>query len=417
MKIILSRKGFDSENGGMPSPILPDATLLSLPIPSKMDVETKYTDIQYKGMSYYDLIRMLNPKTRIKENYACHLDPDIRKTVRERQLGWMPAFGQEGAALSHLKNQNVGVGDLFLFFGWFKQTLNIDGKIVYDKDAPELHVIYGYFQVGEIIDNPADIPVWLEKHPHAKAERWEKSNVIYVAAPHLSFCPELPGAGNFVFGEESLVLTKPGCSRSTWALPDFFRHIPISYNADAWREDCFVAASKGQEFVFEASDEAIEWVKGLMKALPPKYEYKQMMEEVVVGVFRVEEEGEQVGYEHRVLSEKEYQDFLSGKALPGLEATFVLSDKEFEGAGKQTWQQDEQPIFYVDRIIKSPDASEMVDSVLHDFMVINAQERGAKTVRVKIDGDADFVQDLLDADAYGFVGATYFLEADAENFD
>ena len=40
MKVILSRKGFDSQYGGMPSPILPDGTLLSLPIPSKTDMET-----------------------------------------------------------------------------------------------------------------------------------------------------------------------------------------------------------------------------------------------------------------------------------------------------------------------------------------------------------------------------------------
>jgi len=33
MKIILSRKGFDSKNGGIASPILPDGALLSLPIP------------------------------------------------------------------------------------------------------------------------------------------------------------------------------------------------------------------------------------------------------------------------------------------------------------------------------------------------------------------------------------------------
>lgn len=34
MKIILSRKGFDSSYGGYPSPILPDGSLLSIPIPS-----------------------------------------------------------------------------------------------------------------------------------------------------------------------------------------------------------------------------------------------------------------------------------------------------------------------------------------------------------------------------------------------
>lgn len=33
MKFILSRKGFDSGYGGCASPILPDGTMLSIPIP------------------------------------------------------------------------------------------------------------------------------------------------------------------------------------------------------------------------------------------------------------------------------------------------------------------------------------------------------------------------------------------------
>ena len=41
MKIILSRKGFDSGYGGCPNPILPDGTLLSLPIPSRNE-KVKY---------------------------------------------------------------------------------------------------------------------------------------------------------------------------------------------------------------------------------------------------------------------------------------------------------------------------------------------------------------------------------------
>jgi len=32
LKVILSRKGFDSSNGGCPSPIMPDNTLLSFPM-------------------------------------------------------------------------------------------------------------------------------------------------------------------------------------------------------------------------------------------------------------------------------------------------------------------------------------------------------------------------------------------------
>ena len=37
MKIVLSRKGFDSSAGGHVSPILPDGTLLSLRVPAPID--------------------------------------------------------------------------------------------------------------------------------------------------------------------------------------------------------------------------------------------------------------------------------------------------------------------------------------------------------------------------------------------
>ena len=49
MKVILSRKGFDSSNGGCPSPILPDGTLLSLPIPT--DDRDKYEDLSWKRVN------------------------------------------------------------------------------------------------------------------------------------------------------------------------------------------------------------------------------------------------------------------------------------------------------------------------------------------------------------------------------
>ena len=54
MKIILSRKGFDSSNGGCPSPILPDGTLLSMPIPSN-DRDT-YETLSCRGVNYADLL-------------------------------------------------------------------------------------------------------------------------------------------------------------------------------------------------------------------------------------------------------------------------------------------------------------------------------------------------------------------------
>ena len=64
MKIILSRKGFDSSNGGCPSPILPDGTLLSMPIPSN-DAES-YDDLCYNGETYSDILKVTKSVFRIR---------------------------------------------------------------------------------------------------------------------------------------------------------------------------------------------------------------------------------------------------------------------------------------------------------------------------------------------------------------
>jgi hypothetical protein len=44
MRIIFSRKGFDSSSGGVPSPIFPDGRMLSLPIPDRLS-RIAYADI------------------------------------------------------------------------------------------------------------------------------------------------------------------------------------------------------------------------------------------------------------------------------------------------------------------------------------------------------------------------------------
>ena len=45
MKVIISRKGFDSSAGKMASPILPDGRVISLPIPTSHD-KTTWADIE-----------------------------------------------------------------------------------------------------------------------------------------------------------------------------------------------------------------------------------------------------------------------------------------------------------------------------------------------------------------------------------
>lgn len=264
MKVILSRKGFDSGYGGIPSPVMQDGTMLSLPIPSNGDL-TLYKNLSYNGNSYADIICQLNHKC-IMFDKECHLDPDIRKDITNRPDDWKPAFGQIGAAQSHLRNQGVEVGDIFLFFGWFRHTNYVNNKLSYIGPSSGFHAIYGYLQVGEIINNPNDIPEWLKNHPHSYDKRWHSNNAIYIATPNLSLDPILPGAGCFNYAD-ILKLTKDGCSRSIWSLPDFFREISISYNKKAWREDGFHSAAKGQEFVFEANDNVNNWLSQIFSTL------------------------------------------------------------------------------------------------------------------------------------------------------
>jgi len=67
VKIILSRKGFDSAAGGVPSPILPDGSLVSLPIPDKAS-KIAYQDIAAHGHASIEwLLAMLRKAHRPPE--------------------------------------------------------------------------------------------------------------------------------------------------------------------------------------------------------------------------------------------------------------------------------------------------------------------------------------------------------------
>ena len=263
MKVVFSRKGFDSASGGIPNPILPDGTLLSLPIPSPDDA-IQYEDLSYGGKTYYDIIHSLSPRSRIQPTSTCHLDPDLRRDILPRDK-WLPAFGQIGSSLMHLYNQGVSVGDLYLFFGWYRQTEFHNGALRFVPSAPDLHIIYGYLQIGAIIREKKDLPEELFAHPHAADFRWATNkNALFVPAETLSLDNSLPGYSCLDY-DPKRVLTKPGCKRRIWDLPQFFRDIPISYNRKAWREEGFKSAGRGQEFVFEPTAEALEWVKEIIK--------------------------------------------------------------------------------------------------------------------------------------------------------
>ncbi len=306
MKVILSRKGFDSCYGGYPSPILPDGRMISLPIPSSED-SICYKDLKIQNKNLYELMRELfDPKDRkpkikingkwveLTEQTTCHLDPDIYHFLIDRDKEWTPLFGQCKAAQSHLENKNVTEGDLFLFFGSFRKTKydrenesdgegeglgakfrktkyvrGNRGKLVFDPEDREKHIIFGYFQIGKIVkvSEETKLPKWMLYHPHTiKKRRNVKNNTIYVARKRLSWNSSLPGAYFFNYSK-NLVLTKEGCPKSYWNLPTFFRNLEISYHSNnSWKSDgTFKSAGRGQEFVIEENEKVEEWAKNLIE--------------------------------------------------------------------------------------------------------------------------------------------------------
>lgn len=116
MKIVFSRKGFDGENGGVPSPIFLDGTMVSLPIPIKS--QFNYGQISSPHKEFRHLGQVVEHLTnyRISDSCCVHLDPDLDFGSITREQGWHGIFGQSGRAQRHLEKKGVGPGDLFLFF-------------------------------------------------------------------------------------------------------------------------------------------------------------------------------------------------------------------------------------------------------------------------------------------------------------
>ena len=233
MKVILSRKGMDSESGVMPSPILPDGTLLSLPIPDRKS-NKRYEDLEYRGQNIKEIITQLNPDFDFESYPTCHLDPDIC--------------------------------DMFLFYGMFRETeLQDKNRLSYIKGAPIRHIIYGYMEIGDIIKNDQVIGDKYKWHPHS-IPPFYTNNRLYLSKK----------CGTFHY-RDSLVLTQRGqASRSMWQLPPFFaeKGISISWQGDAHpvikgESSVLKTASRGQEFVINADTpeqkkNLYNWVEGII---------------------------------------------------------------------------------------------------------------------------------------------------------
>jgi len=283
-----------SGTGCIASPIFEDGSMLSLPIPDQAGTIC-YDDLHFGGHSVGKLIADLKGK-RISKGKTwslagsdrAHLDPDLIPALRDRKLGWRPAFGQCGKDATILRQHEVGIGDLFLYFGWFRRCEMVKGAYRYVAGAPNLHVVFGYLRVGQVIRISSDpVPEWAFDHPHlhGTARKKDTGNTLFVAETSLGL-PSLenqPGAGAFSRFEPQFQLTAPGKSRSQWRLPLWF--FPTDgapslsshhHNSnDRWQKEensCLLrSVARGQEFVVDAValPNVINWATDLLTPQRP----------------------------------------------------------------------------------------------------------------------------------------------------
>lgn len=230
VRLVLSRKGFDARHGGMASPILPDGTLLPLPIPHAGEQTTLLQCLpSLGGIDPEALLHDLS-RGRLDGHQPVHADPQLTPPPGAPP-GWRASLGQAGAAASHLCRRGVGRGDLFLFFGWFRQVCRRTGRWSYAPGAPDEHRIFGWLEVEEVLrPGSADVPCppgqgWLAQHPHLRRAdlRADRANTLYLAIRRSGLVPGAAGGGRFDRAAPAQRLTAaeaPG--RSLWSLPGWF---------------------------------------------------------------------------------------------------------------------------------------------------------------------------------------------------
>ncbi len=241
MKIVFSRKGLDSsDQGGRGISPIVNGRPISIPIPTRH---------RPSGTTYDDLglgeVMAQATRGRLNGASCCHHDPMFE--------AGRCAFGQTGAAQSHLSNNGVGVGDVFLFFGLFG---NLDRS---DRH----HRIFGYLEVEEVIapgsspDGERLLQGFTRRHPHTIGD-WHPNNTIYVGKGLTAVAAGL-----------GLRLSSADGLASRWNVPPWLRRAGLTYHAkpERWgRDNTLRTAARGQEFVSDVSGvaEAIPWLDRIL---------------------------------------------------------------------------------------------------------------------------------------------------------
>ncbi|MFC5452571.1 hypothetical protein ACFPOG_30665 [Paenibacillus aestuarii] len=263
-KVVLSRKGFDLSAGGKPSFIYGNR-LITLPIPGDGTSGISYDRLRFDDQ--YSLQHVMR-EVGIPAYSDCHLDPDLHSaTYSNRDDHWRPSFGQAEKQETRLKNGGVGPGDVFLFYGWFKEIQKgNNGRFQYVRNARDLHVIYGYMIVDSVLDlgDPKiEVPSYIQYHPHVMNRiNYGKQNRIYSGIE----------AGLFQYHKD-LVLTRQGESRSRWELPSFFAKEEFAAKVNrAKLPNGNVALDfigrNSQELLITSSEQVLEWALNIIRRIP-----------------------------------------------------------------------------------------------------------------------------------------------------
>jgi len=276
MKIIFSRKVFDTYSGGFPNPIFENNRIFSIPIPDKK-TSFKYSDIKdtYKEIPITEILnditgkRIRSGKKLYKEfNYSktdfrAHNDPFFYKG--QSIEGYF--FGQQGNVQSELRNRDVTKGDVFLFFGIFQRVNSKRKKWIYDKNFPPCHVIFGWMQIGEVVDLTDNKNVekllrkylFLKEHPHIECKEFYKNNTIYIPSYKLIIDGKPvynKGSGKFLF-KESRILNNSNTPKLTeWKLPYYLsdekaflnKRLKFKTTNDKY---CILKVQRGQEYIYD----------------------------------------------------------------------------------------------------------------------------------------------------------------------
>ena len=260
-RIILSRKGFDSKAGGTASPIFSNGKLFSIPIPQASPSPKKYKDLDFDGISGTQLLKEVSAK--VLPNDYCHNDPLLNESIG--------IFGQASSSQTELKNRGVGPGDLFLFFGWFKNFSN---------NGNDVHHLFGWLQIEKIIEGTSEIMKYLKEknieHPHGYGDTSRfTNNTLYVAKNNLEVLGKkfkAKGHGLFKQTHQKLVLTEKNRSRSRWKLPSkyFKKTDSLFLNRMKWQNKnaCTIFYKGfGQEFILdvETNPSVKKWALDIIK--------------------------------------------------------------------------------------------------------------------------------------------------------